>query len=111
MNPQYDKKKINLPVMVWIHGGALYTGSGTDGLYPPDNLLDHDIILVSPNYRLGNGIQACDAFTNYSNDILYVIRSIRFLELGSRKLPRQFWIERSSGSIEMGQRKHSYIWW
>lgn len=41
--------------MVWIHGGAFYMGSGggkTDQ-YGPDYLLDHDIVLVTINYRLG----------------------------------------------------------
>ena len=44
-----------MPVMVWIHGGGFTTGSGngeTD-LYGPDYILDHDVVLVTINYRLG----------------------------------------------------------
>ena len=44
-----------LPVMVWIHGGAFYMGSGngvTD-MFGPGYLLDRDIVLVTLNYRLG----------------------------------------------------------
>ncbi|KAI9554675.1 hypothetical protein GHT06_019951 [Daphnia sinensis] len=44
-----------LPVMVWIHGGAFYMGSGngeTD-MFGPDYLLDRDVVLVTLNYRLG----------------------------------------------------------
>ena len=37
--------------MVWIHGGALIEGSGY--FYGPNYLLDHDIIIVTINYRLG----------------------------------------------------------
>lgn len=39
--------------MVWIHGGAWILGQGGNTEYGPENFLDHDIILVSGNYRLG----------------------------------------------------------
>jgi para-nitrobenzyl esterase len=41
----------NLPVMVWIHGGALIVGTGQD--YPPESLVGQDVVLVTINYRLG----------------------------------------------------------
>ncbi|XP_059061377.1 juvenile hormone esterase-like [Achroia grisella] len=41
-----------LPVMVFIHGGALMSGSGNSDAYGPDFLLQHDVILVTLNYRL-----------------------------------------------------------
>ena len=40
-----------LPVMVWIHGGALVTGQGSD--YPGELLTSKGIVLVTINYRLG----------------------------------------------------------
>lgn len=40
-----------LPVMVWIHGGALVTGAGSD--YPGELLSSKDVVLVTANYRLG----------------------------------------------------------
>ena len=40
-----------LPVMVWIHGGALVTGSG--GQYPGELLTSKGVVLVTANYRLG----------------------------------------------------------
>ncbi|XP_047111972.1 juvenile hormone esterase [Schistocerca piceifrons] len=43
--------KGSLPVMFWIHGGGWISGGGS--LYGPDFLLDHDVILVTINYRLG----------------------------------------------------------
>jgi carboxylesterase type B len=43
----------NLPVMMWIHGGAFSFGSGDDSFYAPDYLLRKDIVLVTINYRLG----------------------------------------------------------
>merc|ERR1712188_174563 len=47
--PVLDEK---LPVMVWIHGGALYTGAGS--LYPGEALVKAgDVIVVTINYRLG----------------------------------------------------------
>lgn len=42
-----------LPVMVWIHGGGFQCGAGISTYYGPDHLLDHDIVFVSFNYRLG----------------------------------------------------------
>jgi para-nitrobenzyl esterase len=39
------------PVMVWIHGGALVTGESDD--YEPVRLVDHGVVVVTINYRLG----------------------------------------------------------
>ncbi|XP_053603166.1 juvenile hormone esterase isoform X2 [Plodia interpunctella] len=41
-----------LPVMVYIHGGAYMSGCGDSEMYGPDFLLQHDVILVTINYRL-----------------------------------------------------------
>ncbi|XP_026315291.1 juvenile hormone esterase-like isoform X2 [Hyposmocoma kahamanoa] len=41
-----------LPVMVWIHGGAFYTGSGNSDFYGPEFFMAHDVIFVTFNYRL-----------------------------------------------------------
>ena len=43
----------NLPVIVWFHGGAFCVESNEMSMYGPDYLLDHDVILVGVNYRLG----------------------------------------------------------
>ncbi|XP_011870480.1 PREDICTED: esterase E4-like [Vollenhovia emeryi] len=40
-------------VMVWIHGGAFYVGSGDDFFYGPDYIVPKDVVLVTLNYRLG----------------------------------------------------------
>uniref|UniRef100_A0A0C9QW23 ESTF_1 protein n=2 Tax=Fopius arisanus TaxID=64838 RepID=A0A0C9QW23_9HYME len=42
----------NYAVMVWSHGGGV-DGSSHSLLYGPKFLLDHDIVLVTMNYRLG----------------------------------------------------------
>ncbi|XP_059468441.1 bile salt-activated lipase-like [Neocloeon triangulifer] len=41
----------NLPVVVFIHGGAFNTGSSR--LYGGNKFMDHDVVLVVPHYRLG----------------------------------------------------------
>lgn len=46
-----EQEDANLPVMVWIHGGALVTGSG--GEYPGALLTSKGVVLVTINYRLG----------------------------------------------------------
>ncbi|XP_074000286.1 carboxylic ester hydrolase-like [Rhodnius prolixus] len=41
-----------LPVVVYIHGGDLFSGSGEINK-SPEFVLNNDIVLVMPNYRLG----------------------------------------------------------
>lgn len=42
------------PVMVWIHGGAFFMGSGSSPMYDGMALVERgDIVLVTINYRLG----------------------------------------------------------
>lgn len=42
------------PVMVWIHGGGFFGGSGSQmGPDAGNSIVAHDVILVSINYRLG----------------------------------------------------------
>ncbi|XP_012262883.2 esterase E4-like isoform X3 [Athalia rosae] len=40
------------PVIVWIHGGGFFMGSGNDDICGPDYLIGGDVIVVSINYRL-----------------------------------------------------------
>jgi para-nitrobenzyl esterase len=42
-----------LPVIVWIHGGGLYGGTGAQPLYDGANLARRGVIVVTINYRLG----------------------------------------------------------
>ena len=46
-----DNEEDAMPVMVWIHGGALVTGSGSE--YPGELLTSKGVVLVTINYRLG----------------------------------------------------------
>lgn len=41
------------PVIVWIHGGALVTGSSRETLYDGARLASEGVVVVSINYRLG----------------------------------------------------------
>lgn len=44
----------DLPVMVWIHGGAYYLGSSAQKVYDGRKLVtDGQVVLVTVNYRLG----------------------------------------------------------
>ncbi|XP_017797038.1 PREDICTED: esterase FE4-like, partial [Habropoda laboriosa] len=47
-----EKREENrgLPVMVFIHGGIYISGSSR--MFPPNYLMDQNVILVTPNYRL-----------------------------------------------------------
>lgn len=41
------------PVMVYIHGGGWFAGSGSSIVNGPEFFMDHDVVVVVPNYRLG----------------------------------------------------------
>ncbi|KAL3890269.1 hypothetical protein ACJMK2_002557 [Sinanodonta woodiana] len=47
-------KKAELPVMVWVHGGSLLTGSGNELMYMPSERLSKEtnVVYVGMNYRL-----------------------------------------------------------
>lgn len=51
--PAGAEASANLPVMVWIHGGAFVIGSGSLPLYDGAALVRRDVIVMSINYRLG----------------------------------------------------------
>lgn len=58
-----------LPVMVWIHGGSLVTGSSSIALYDGANFARRGVVLVSINYRLGYpGFFAHPALTREAAD-------------------------------------------
>lgn len=42
-----------LPVMVWIHGGALVGGSSSEPMYDGVKIAQQGVVVVSINYRLG----------------------------------------------------------
>ncbi|CAH2107817.1 unnamed protein product [Euphydryas editha] len=46
------KPDSKIPVMVFIHGGGFTSGSGDSDIHGPEFLLQHDVILVTINYRL-----------------------------------------------------------
>ena len=52
MTPKWPAKE-KLPVMVWLHGGANEGGSASSDLYKDGTLVQHGIILLTVNYRLG----------------------------------------------------------
>lgn len=50
--PRHNNRDSELyPVMLFIHGGGFYFGTGT--MYGPDYLLDENVVLVTFNYRIG----------------------------------------------------------
>lgn len=51
--PKKSEIKHPLPVMMFLHGGGFFAGTGNINSFGPGILLDKDIILVIPNYRLG----------------------------------------------------------
>ena len=65
LNIASPKDASNLPVMIWIHGGAFLTGSANGALYNMDTLALKEVILITINYRLGPlGFLKLDEVTN-----------------------------------------------
>ena len=63
------KRERPLPVMVWIHGGAFVTGSGSDPAYDGQGFARRGVVLVTFNYRLGRlGFFAHPALTAEHRD-------------------------------------------
>nr|CAD7454741.1 unnamed protein product [Timema tahoe] len=50
--PELNRSR-SLDVMVYIHGGGFFSGTGATVYNGPDYLMDKDIVLVTFNYRLG----------------------------------------------------------
>lgn len=64
--PRFIPVGRRLPVLVWIHGGA-FVGGGSN-LYRLDALARQDLVVVTPNYRLGVlGFMPHPAFDEASN--------------------------------------------
>ena len=41
----------DLPVIIWIHGGAFCVGNNDGHIYGPEIMLKRDLVLVTINYR------------------------------------------------------------
>ena len=51
--PVTEFDRDDLPVIVFVHGGGYFAGSASPGVYGPEYMMDHQVILVTVNYRLG----------------------------------------------------------
>lgn len=69
LNVWSPEDAVDLPVMVWIHGGGFSTGSAHEPYYIGDNLADQGVVVVSMNYRLGVlGFLATEELAEESED-------------------------------------------
>ena len=58
-----------LPVMVWIHGGGMVSGSGTSAMFDGAGLARRGVVIVTFDYRLGRfGFFAHPALTKETPD-------------------------------------------
>ncbi|XP_058796124.1 uncharacterized protein LOC131666991 [Phymastichus coffea] len=48
-----EKQPLKKPVIVFIHPGGFHSSTGRSSWFGPQYLLDHDIVLVTFNYRIG----------------------------------------------------------
>ena len=53
LNIWTPKKAEKLPVIVWIHGGGYFGGTGAQPIYDGTRLTKRGVIVVTLNYRLG----------------------------------------------------------
>jgi para-nitrobenzyl esterase len=70
LNVWSPKTARKAPVMVWIHGGALLTGSSREELYDARRLATRGVVVVSINYRVGAlGFMAHPALSAENNGL------------------------------------------
>ncbi|XP_067005845.2 esterase E4 [Anabrus simplex] len=74
-NPNFD-------VMVWFHGGGWMTGAGISKFYGPQFLLDHNIVLVTLNFRLGplGFLSTGDAVCPGNNGLKDQVAALRWVQ-------------------------------
>ena len=53
LNVWTPKDARGAPVLVWIHGGSLWTGTSKERLYDGTRMAERGVIVVSINYRVG----------------------------------------------------------
>lgn len=53
LNVWAPKDSRNAPVLVWIHGGSLVSGAGSDAITDGSRFARQGLVVVSINYRLG----------------------------------------------------------
>lgn len=63
--------------MVFIHGGAFCIGSGSFDKYPPDTLIDEDVIVVTMNYRLNTLGEYIKTVKHFLKPIVNIIRGTK----------------------------------
>jgi para-nitrobenzyl esterase len=64
-----NKGKVKLPVIVWIYGGGLSSGSANCDIYDGTEMAKQGIVFVSINYRVGiMGFMAHPELSNESSD-------------------------------------------
>jgi para-nitrobenzyl esterase len=51
--PTKANPAVHLPVMVWIHGGGYAAGGSSEPRYSNSPLVEHGVVLVNINYRMG----------------------------------------------------------
>ncbi|KAG4098531.1 para-nitrobenzyl esterase [Neocallimastix lanati (nom. inval.)] len=61
-----DSQEKKLPVFVWIHGGYLHAGEGSNPKFDGGNFAREDILYIDINYRLGP--LGCYDFSYYNKD-------------------------------------------
>lgn len=53
-NNSTNSTKVSLPVLVFIRGGSFNTGTSNSDYFSPEYILNHDVVLVTFNYRLSS---------------------------------------------------------
>ncbi|XP_075216882.1 esterase E4-like isoform X2 [Lycorma delicatula] len=72
----------NKPVIVFYHPGAFYSMTGTSSWFGPDYLLDHDVVLVTVNYRLDalGFLTTGDKYAGGNNGFKDQVESLRWIQ-------------------------------
>ncbi|KAK5641621.1 hypothetical protein RI129_010168 [Pyrocoelia pectoralis] len=77
-----EHRNLNLPVLVYIHGGSYTMFSARSNLLGPDYLLDQDMVLVTLNYRLASlgFISTGDEFAPGNNGLKDQVTALKWVK-------------------------------
>ncbi|KRT81773.1 esterase [Oryctes borbonicus] len=79
----------NRPVIVYFHQGEFHSSSGRSVDIGPQYLLDQEIVLVTPNYRLGALGKILSIFYNFHVKV-FKIFFVGFLSTGDKEAPGNY---------------------
>ncbi len=112
--PAHATAKSKLPVLVFVHGGAFYVGSGLDNYANPHNLTQVRMKLAQPRTSILNHaiivLERCNICQHQLPSRVPGIFSAPSIDTRRSVATLQFWAARSTYRSRLDQQTHWCIW-